>query len=156
MEKIDIKSLDYAELQNFFESLGEKSFRAKQVYQWIHEKLANGFDEMTNLPKSLRDRLSAICSYTCLVPAEVLTSRIDGTQKYLFRLADGNVVESVLMKYKHGNSVCISTQVGCRMGCRFCASTLGGLTRQLTVSEMLDEVYRIQRSEERRVGTECL
>ena len=152
MEKIDIKSLDYAELQNFFESLGEKSFRAKQVYQWIHEKLANGFDEMTNLPKSLRDRLSAICSYTCLVPAEVLTSRIDGTQKYLFRLADGNVVESVLMKYKHGNSVCISTQVGCRMGCRFCASTLGGLTRQLTVSEMLDEVYRIQKISGERVS----
>ncbi len=152
MEKIDIKSLDYAELQNFFESLGEKSFHAKQVYQWIHEKLANGFDEMTNLPKSLRDRLSAICSYTCLVPAEVLTSRIDGTQKYLFRLADGNVVESVLMKYKHGNSVCISTQVGCRMGCRFCASTLGGLTRQLTVSEMLDEVYRIQKISGERVS----
>jgi 23S rRNA (adenine2503-C2)-methyltransferase len=148
----DLKSLNYEELQEFFQTLGEKPFRAKQTYQWIHERLAGSIDEMTNLSKALRETLKSSCTYTCLEPVEVLTSKIDGTQKYLFRLADGNVVESVLMKYKHGNSVCISTQVGCRMGCRFCASTIGGLTRHLTVSEMLDEVYRIQAISGERVS----
>lgn len=132
--------------------MGEKAFRAKQIYQWMHEKQAESFEEMTNLSKSLREKLKENCTYTCLEPVEILTSALDGTQKYLFRLADGNVVESVLMKYKHGNSVCISTQVGCRMGCRFCASTIGGLTRHLEVSEMLDEVYRIQRISGERVS----
>ena len=152
MEKTDIKSLNYEELQEFFKELGEKPFRAKQVYQWMHEKLTADFDEMTNLSKSLREKLKTSCALTCLTPVEVLTSEIDGTQKYLFRLEDGNVVESVLMKYRHGNSVCISTQVGCRMGCRFCASTIGGLTRNLKVSEMLDEVYRIQALSGERVS----
>ena len=152
MEKTDIKSLNYEELQEFFKELGEKPFRAKQVYQWMHEKLTGDFDEMTNLSKSLREKLKTSCALTCLTPVEVLTSEIDGTQKYLFRLEDGNVVESVLMKYRHGNSVCISTQVGCRMGCRFCASTIVGLTRNLKVSEMLDEVYRIQALSGERVS----
>lgn len=152
MEKIDIKSLDYGELQAYFKELGEKSFRAGQVYQWMHEKLADGIGEMTNLSKSLRETLNETCTYTLLEPVNILTSGIDGTQKYLFRLADGNVVESVLMKYRHRNSVCISTQVGCRMGCRFCASTIGGLTRCLTVSEMLEEVYRIQKLSGERVS----
>lgn len=152
MGKTDIKSLDYGELQEFLKTMGEKAFRAKQIYQWMHEKQAESFEEMTNLSKSLREKLKENCTYTCLEPVEILTSALDGTQKYLFRLADGNVVESVLMKYKHGNSVCISTQVGCRMGCRFCASTIGGLTRHLEVSEMLDEVYRIQRISGERVS----
>lgn len=152
MGKTDIKSLDYGELQEFLKAMGEKAFRAKQIYQWMHEKQAESFEEMTNLSKSLREKLKENCTYTCLEPVEILTSALDGTQKYLFRLADGNVVESVLMKYKHGNSVCISTQVGCRMGCRFCASTIGGLTRHLEVSEMLDEVYRIQRISGERVS----
>ena len=152
MGKTDIKSLDYGELQEFLKTMGEKAFRAKQIYQWMHEKQAESFEEMTNLSKSLREKLKENCIYTCLEPVEILTSALDGTQKYLFRLADGNVVESVLMKYKHGNSVCISTQVGCRMGCRFCASTIGGLTRHLEVSEMLDEVYRIQRISGERVS----
>lgn len=152
MEKTDIKSLDYGELQEFLKAMGEKAFRAKQLYQWMHEKQTESFEEMTNLSKSLREKLKETCTYTCLEPVEILTSAIDGTQKYLFRLTDGNVVESVLMKYKHGNSVCISTQVGCRMGCRFCASTIGGLTRHLKVSEMLDEVYRIQRISGERVS----
>lgn len=152
MGKTDIKSLDYGELQEFLKTMGEKAFRAKQIYQWMHEKQAENFEEMTNLSKSLREKLKENCTYTCLEPVEILTSALDGTQKYLFRLADGNVVESVLMKYKHGNSVCISTQVGCRMGCRFCASTIGGLTRHLEVSEMLDEVYRIQRISGERVS----
>ena len=98
---------------------------------------------MTNLPKSLREKLSAY-PINPLKAVDVQVSRLDGTRKYLFRLSDGNVIESVLMRYKHGNSVCISSQVGCRMGCRFCASAIGGLTRNLTAGEMLDQIYRIQ------------
>ncbi|MFR2956581.1 MAG: 23S rRNA (adenine(2503)-C(2))-methyltransferase RlmN, partial [Lachnospiraceae bacterium] len=144
MEKTDIKSLDYEELQQFMASLGEKPFRAKQLYEWMHEKLAADLDEMTNLSKGLRRKLKETTDYTSLEVVERLVSGIDGTEKYLFRLSDGNVIESVLMRYHHGNSVCISSQVGCRMGCRFCASTLGGLTRNLKPSEMLDQIYRIQ------------
>lgn len=99
---------------------------------------------MTNLSKGLREKLAGETEYTVLKPVEILTSEIDGTQKYLFELKDGNVIESVLMKYHHGNSVCISSQVGCRMGCRFCASTLDGMERNLRPSEMLDQIYRIQ------------
>ena len=145
MEKSDIKSLNIKELQELLENMGEKKFRAKQIYEWLHVKLAEDFDEMTNISKDLKSKLRENCYITALEPVEVLTSKIDGTQKYLFRLSDGNVIESVLMKYKFGNSVCISTQVGCRMGCRFCASTIGGLERCLTVSEMLDEIYHIQK-----------
>ena len=143
MEKTDIKSLDYEELQQFMASLGEKPFRAKQLYEWMHEKLAADLDEMTNLSKGLRKKLKETTDYTSLEVVERLVSGIDGTEKYLFRLSDGNVIESVLMRYHHGNSVCISSQVGCRMGCRFCASTLGGLTRNLKPSEMLDQIYQI-------------
>ncbi len=152
MERTDIKSLDYAQVQQALADMGEKTFRARQVYEWIHVKLAESFEEMTNLSRALREKLAAAFTYTCLQPVEVLTSRIDGTQKYLFALEDGNVIESVLMRYKHGNSVCISSQVGCRMGCRFCASTIGGLTRHLRVSEMLDQVYRIQKITGERVS----
>ena len=144
MEKTDIKSLDFEELQALLAEAGEKPFRARQLYQWMHQKLACGFKEMTNLSKALREDLACRCTYTCLEPVEILVSKLDGTRKYLFRLEDGNVIESVLMRYHHGNSVCISSQVGCRMGCRFCASTLGGLTRNLAASEMLDQIYRIQ------------
>ena len=118
----------------------------------MHVKLVSGFDEMTNLPKQLRDRLGENYELISLQTADMKVSAIDGTRKYLFRLSDGNVIESVLMKYKHGNSVCISSQVGCRMGCRFCASTLDGLERNLTPSEMLDQVYRIQASTGERVS----
>lgn len=152
MEKTDIKSLDDQQLQKFVAELGEKPFRARQLYQWMHEKLAGSFDEMTNLSRSFREKLAGCCSYTSLEVVERLVSGIDGTEKYLFRLSDGNVIESVLMRYHHGNSVCISSQVGCRMGCRFCASTLGGLTRQLLPSEMLDQVYRIQKISGERVS----
>lgn len=152
MEKTDIKSLTYEELEQQLLQMGEKPFRAKQIYQWMHQKLAGGFGEMTNLSKSLRHSLEEQYRYVCLEPVEVLTSQIDGTQKYLFRLLDGHVIESVLMKYQHGNSVCISTQVGCRMGCRFCASTIGGRTRDLTPSEMLDQIYRIQKISGERVS----
>lgn len=144
MEKVDIKSMNLTELQFFMEEIGEKKFRAKQIFEWIHVKLVTSFDDMSNISKSLKEKLKEKCYIAVVEPVEVLTSKIDGTSKFLFRLSDGNVIESVLMKYKFGNSVCISTQVGCRMGCRFCASTIGGLERNLTTSEMLDEVYRIQ------------
>ena len=122
---------------------GEKAFRAKQVYQWLHVKQVDAFDEMTNLSKAFREKLEQLCYITDLHQEAVQISKIDGTRKYLFLLEDGNVIESVLMRYKHGNSVCISSQVGCRMGCRFCASTLDGLVRGLKPSEMLDQIYKI-------------
>ncbi len=152
MDERDIRSYTYEEVQQALAGMGEKPFRAKQLYQWMHEKLAAGFEEMTNLPGSLRDRLAERFTYTSLDMVDRMVSALDGTEKYLFRLADGNVIESVLMRYHHGNSVCISSQAGCRMGCRFCASTLGGLTRNLLPSEMLGQVYQIQRLSGERVS----
>jgi 23S rRNA (adenine2503-C2)-methyltransferase len=139
----DIKSMNLEELTSFITGLGEKKFRAGQIYEWIHKKHADSFDEMTNLSKQLRETLGSQACLTALRTEAVQISQIDGTRKYLFLLEDGNVVESVLMRYKHGNSVCISSQVGCRMGCRFCASTLDGLVRGLTPAEMLDQIYQI-------------
>ena len=147
----DIKSLTLLELQEEMERLGEKKFRAKQVYGWMHEKLADHFDEMTNLSKALRERLSKEYELPALKLIEVQQSGQDGTCKFLFGLPDGHVIESVLMRYHYGNSVCISSQVGCRMGCRFCASTLGGLQRGLRPSEMLDQIYQIQKWSKERV-----
>ena len=144
MEKQDIKSLTLEELTEAIRQMGDKPFRAKQIYQWLHQKLVADFDEMSNLSKPLREKLNEQFVLTALYPADVKISQIDGTRKYLFRLADGNVIESVWMQYHHGNSVCISSQVGCRMGCRFCASTLDGMVRNLAPSEMLDQIYRIQ------------
>lgn len=141
--KSDVKSLTLEELQADLTGIGEKAFRAKQIYEWMHKKCARSFDEMTNLSKDLRKKLSESYIYTALKALRVQESKLDGTKKFLFELADGNTVESVWMKYKHGNSVCISSQVGCRMGCRFCASTLDGLERNLTPSEMLDQIYSI-------------
>ena len=147
----DIKSLNYDELVTYMAGLGEKKFRASQLYQWMHEKLADSFDECTNLSNALRQKLKETSEYVCLEPVRVQHSKLDGTEKYLFRLSDGNYVESVLMKYHHGNSVCISSQVGCRMGCRFCASTLDGCVRNLTPSELLDQIYTIQKISGERV-----
>ncbi len=151
-EKTEIKSLNLKELQSFMTEIGEKPFRAKQLYQWLHEKQARDYEEMTNLSKTLREKLKEHASLTVLEPVEIQTSKLDGTKKYLFRLEDGNMVESVLMRYKHGNSVCISSQVGCRMGCRFCASTLDGLVRGLTPGEMLEQIYRIGRDIGERIS----
>ncbi len=151
-EKKDIKSMTLARLTEEMADLGEKPFRARQIYQWTHVKLAEGFEEMTNLSEGLREKCAQRYIYTVLEAAEVQESGIDGTKKFLFRLADGNMVESVWMRYKHGNSVCISSQVGCRMGCRFCASTLDGLERSLLPSEMLEQVYAIQRITGERVS----
>lgn len=139
----DIKSFTLEELKLEMEKMGEKSFRAKQLYQWMHQKLARDFDEMTNLPLSLREKCAREYEYTSIKEVKMQESAIDGTRKYLFELKDGALVESVWMKYKHGNSVCISSQVGCRMGCAFCASTIGGLERSLTPSEMLDQIYAV-------------
>lgn len=152
MEQIEIKSLSLMQLKNTMIEMGEKAFRAKQIYEWLHQKQAESFDEMSNLSATLREKLKERCVLTTLKMLEVQTSKIDGTQKYLFALPDGNVVESVLMKYKHGNSVCISSQVGCKMGCRFCASTIGGWTRNLLPSEMLEQIYRIQKLSGERVS----
>ncbi|MGN0249333.1 MAG: 23S rRNA (adenine(2503)-C(2))-methyltransferase RlmN, partial [Lachnospiraceae bacterium] len=143
--KTDIKSLTKTELRQVVEEMGEKKFRADQLYDWMHVKLARSFDEMTNISKAFREQCKEVFLYTSLSTVCVQESKLDGTKKYLFALEDGNVVESVLMRYKHGNSVCISSQVGCRMGCRFCASTLDGLTRNLKPSEMLDQIYAISR-----------
>ncbi len=151
-DKTDIKSLTLEELTEVLKEKGEKAFRARQMYEWMHVKLARSLDEMTNLSKDFRADCAGWCDYTALIPVKMQESAIDGTRKYLFGLADGNVVESVWMKYKHGNSVCISSQVGCRMGCSFCASTLDGLERNLTASEMLDQIYAITRLTGERVS----
>ena len=142
--KTDIKSLNYNELVQYVESINEKKFRAAQLYSWMHEKLAESYDEMTNISDKLKNTLQEDTLYTSLKIVKMQESRIDGTRKYLFELYDGNLIESVFMKYHHGNSVCISSQVGCKMGCRFCASTLNGCVRNLEPSEMLDQIYRIQ------------
>ena len=143
--KKDIRAYEYEELQKELERLGEKPFRAKQIYEWLHVKLADRFDEMTNLSVKLREKLAEEYDIFPVQMAERQQSKLDGTNKFLFRLYDGNMVESVLMRYKHGNSVCISSQAGCRMGCVFCASTIGGLKRNLSASEMLGQIYQIQK-----------
>ncbi|MDD6810284.1 MAG: 23S rRNA (adenine(2503)-C(2))-methyltransferase RlmN [Lachnospiraceae bacterium] len=148
----DIKSFTLAEMKEQMQELGEKSFRAKQLYEWMHVKLARSYDEMTNLPNALKERCGELFTYTSLEAVKIQESKLDGTKKFLFRLADGNLVESVWMRYKHGNSVCISSQVGCKMGCRFCASTLDGWERNLLPSEMLDQIYAITRLTGERVS----
>ena len=152
MEKKDIASYSFEELQEEMLAIGEKGFRSRQIYSWIHEKLVDDFEEMTNLPKTLRQKLESAYEIRRVEMEKRQISKIDGTNKFLFCLKDGNMVESVMMKYKHGNSVCISSQVGCRMGCRFCASTLDGLERNLTPSEMLRQVYQIQKITGERVS----
>ncbi|MBQ5708621.1 MAG: 23S rRNA (adenine(2503)-C(2))-methyltransferase RlmN [Anaerotignum sp.] len=145
MAKIDIKSMNTAELEDLLKELGEPKFRAKQIFDWLHAKQVDSFEEMTNLSKGLREKLAETASINGVEIVRKLVSQIDGTRKYLFALSDGAIIESVLMKYEHGNTVCISTQVGCRMGCKFCASTLDGVERGLTAGEMLSQIYAIQK-----------
>ena len=152
MDKKDIKSMNLSELKEEMNLLGEKAFRAKQIFEWIHGKLIQDIDEMTNISEKLRGILKEKYQFTTLEIVDKQVSKIDGTAKYLFRLSDGNLIESVLMRYKHGNSVCISSQAGCRMGCKFCASTIAGLKRNLLPSEMLEQIYRIQRETGERVS----
>lgn len=151
MEKLDILSLYPEELAAEIEALGEKKFRAAQIFDWLHVKRAVSFDEMTNISLSLRTKLDEKFYINRLNVAKTLESSIDNTVKYLYELSDGNHVECVLMDYKHGNSLCISTQVGCKMGCKFCASTIAGFKRNLEPSEMLSEIYEAERSSGRKV-----
>lgn len=144
MNKIDIKALRLSELKEEMILIGEKDFRAGQIYGWLHKKLVTSFEEMTNLSAVLKEKLSERYEIVNINTVDIRTSKTDETKKFLFELNDGNVIESVWMKYQHGNSVCISSQVGCRMGCRFCASTIDGMIRNLRASEMLEQIYRIQ------------
>lgn len=145
MEKKDIKSLSMEEMKTELKILGEPSFRAGQIYRWLHQRGCLSFDEMSDLSLSLRQKLEEVFYINRLSVKRRQESALDGTVKFLFELLDHNCIETVFMRYHHGNSLCISTQVGCRMGCGFCASTLGGLVRCLTPSEMLDEVYEAER-----------
>lgn len=138
----DLKSLNKQELIEYIEEIGEKKFRANQLYDWMHIRHARSLDEMNNIPKNLKEKLKED-TYTSLKQIDVQISKEDGTRKYLFQLEDGNMVETVMMIYKHGISICISSQVGCKMGCRFCASTIDGFLRNLTPAEMLDQIYAI-------------
>lgn len=141
---IEIKSMSRPELAAFLAGLGEPKFREKQVFQWLHRGVES-FDEMTNLSKALREKLKEACILTVPKVARKQVSKLDGTIKYLWELGDGNCIESVLMRYKHGNTICVSSEVGCLMGCAFCASTLGGLVRRLTPGEILDQVIFAQK-----------
>lgn len=143
--KKDIVSFGYEELLAEMERIGEKPFRGKQIYSWLHEKLAEDFSQMTNLSVALREKLDGMYEIKKVEMAARQISKKDPTEKFLFALSDGSMIESVLMKYDYGNSVCISSQAGCRMGCRFCASAIGGLERNLLPSEMLGQIYRIQK-----------
>ena len=141
---IDLKFQTPAQLTETLKAMGEPAFRAKQIFSWLHRG-AESFDEMSNLSKPLREKLNASCALTPPIAARKQVSRLDGTIKYLWELADGNCIESVLMQYHHGNTVCISSQVGCRMGCAFCASTIAGKVRDLTPAELLDQVIFTQK-----------
>ena len=139
----DIKSMNMPELTAFLKEMGQPAFRAQQIFSWMHRGVRS-FDEMTNLSKDLRRTLNETCLLTVPTVERKQVSALDGTVKYLWKLSDGNCIETVLMRYKHGNTVCISSQVGCRMGCAFCASTLGGKVRDLRPSEMIDQVLFTQ------------
>ena len=148
---IDLKDFEYDELIDFFKENGEPKFRAEQVFSWLH-KGVESYDEMSNLPKNLKEKLKSISYVSTLRVREKYVSQIDGTIKYLFELPDGNCIESVLMRYHHGITICISSQVGCRMGCRFCASTIGGLYRNLTAGEILNQIIFAQKDAGERIS----
>lgn len=146
MTKLDIKSLEFDQLENYIvDELKQPKFRAKQIFDWIHKKRVSSFEDMKNIPQSLINELNDKCFITNLVIKNKLISKLDGTVKYLYMLPDGEYVESVLMKYKHGNSICVSSQVGCKMGCEFCASTKAGFVRNLSSSEILEQIYQTER-----------
>ncbi len=152
-EKIDILSLSLSELEQLLTDMGEKKFRAKQVYEWLHAKQVTSFENMTNLSAQLRDKLSQMFCINSLFIVKKLESCTDNTLKYLYRLYDGNHIESVVMEYNHGTSLCVSTQVGCKMGCNFCASTIAGFKRNLMPSEILLQIYEAQRDSGRKISS---
>ena len=149
--KVCLKNLTEEELKQYIKSIGEKAFRATQIYGWIY-KGAKSFSDMKNIPKILQEKLEEIAFIGNLNINLKLVSKLDGTRKYLFELNDGNIIESVMMEYEHGVTVCISNQVGCRMGCRFCASTIDGLVRNLEPWEILDQIIKIQEDIGKRVS----
>ena len=149
--KVNKKNLTEEELKEYIKSIGEKAFRATQIYGWIY-KGAKSFSDMKNIPKILQEKLEEIAFIGNLNINLKLVSKLDGTRKYLFELNDGNIIESVMMEYEHGVTVCISNQVGCRMGCRFCASTIDGLVRNLEPWEILDQIIKIQEDIGKRVS----
>lgn len=153
MEQIDILSLTKDELSAAIAEMGEKSFRAKQIYDWLHVKKITDFSQMSNISAQLREEFSRKFCIKSLKIKKRLVSHIDNTVKYLYELPDGQAIESVLMEYKHGNSLCISSQVGCKMGCRFCASTIAGWVRDLEPSEMLLQIYETERDSGRSVDS---
>ena len=152
MEKTDILSLSKEELEEKILAMGEKKFRAGQIYDWLHINKVEEFSKMTNLSAQLREKLDDIFWINSLKIQKRLVSDIDNTVKYLYGLSDGEKVETVLMEYKHGNSICISTQVGCKMGCKFCASTKAGFVRNLEPSEMLLQIYESERDSGRKIN----
>ncbi len=152
MTKTDILSMNLEQLQQLMEQWGEPKFRAKQIFAWLHEKQVADFTQMTNLSQTFREKLQTETKISALDMVEKLVSKEDGTRKYLFALENGSVIESVLMQYDYGNTVCVSTQAGCRMGCRFCASTLDGVERSLTAGEMLSQIYQIQKDLGQRIS----
>lgn len=153
MENKDILSLSREELAAELSAMGEKPFRAKQIYEWLHIKKVTDFSQMSNISAQLREELSKKFCIKSLIIKKRLVSNIDNTVKYLYGLPDGEAVETVLMEYKHGNSLCISSQVGCKMGCRFCASTIAGFVRNLEPSEMLLQIYETERDSDRHVDS---
>ncbi len=152
MNKIDILSLSLSELEMCMEEIGEKRFRAKQIFQWLHVKKADSFDDMSNISLGLRTKLSDAFCIKNLNIERKLESGIDNTVKYLYRLSDGMYVETVLMEYNHGMSICVSTQVGCKMGCKFCASTIAGFERNLEPSEILQQIYTTEKDTGKKIS----
>lgn len=150
-DMIDLKDFSYKELEDFLVDMGEKKFRAAQIFKWLHLGVTD-YDEMTDLSKALREKLRQISYVSVLEIEQKFVSKLDGTVKYLFRLPDGNCIESVVMRYHHGLTICISSQIGCRMGCRFCASTIGGLYRSLTAGEILNQVIFAEKDMGERIS----
>jgi len=144
MKKLDIKSMTADEIAENLREDGQPPFRSGQIFRWLHQKRVGNFNEMSNLPLGLRDKCNEKYYINTLKIKKRLVSSIDGTVKYLYELNDGNTVEAVLMRYRHGTSICVSTQAGCRMGCSFCASAMGGFSRNLTPAEILDQIYSAQ------------
>ncbi len=153
MEKTDIKSLTLTELTEEIVKMGEAKFRAKQIYEWLHKKQVGSFAEMSNISTSFQQRLDSSFYINSINIVKKLVSKLDNTVKYLYQLRDGEFVECVLMDYHHGTSICISSQVGCKMGCTFCASTIAGFVRNLTPSEMLDEIYTAAKDSGRKIAS---
>lgn len=150
-EKMELRGQTVEALERLCQEIQVPKFRAKQIFKWVNKGIRT-FEEMTDLPKDLRSILESHAYIGSGEIVKILSSQTDGTQKYLFQLRDGNVIESVLMRYKHGNSVCVSTQVGCQMGCTFCASTIGGMVRDLTAGEILGQILDIQNHIEDRIS----